>query len=155
MAKNPSFTFRGIKGGEIRLEDLRGGLVLVVNTASMCGLTPQYADLQQLADLMGPRGTVLAVPSNDFAQEYDSEDEVAEFCDMNFRLKLPMTAIQHVAKGAVHPFYAWVRDTSGFVPDWNFAKVLIGPEGEIAATFKAQTEPMSDEVKGAVTALLR
>lgn len=149
----PDFVFAAIKGGEIRLSDLRGGPVLVVNTASMCGLTPQYAGMQALDDLLGPRGTVLAVPSDDFAQEYGTEDEVAGFCEMTFGLKLPMTKIQHVAKGAVHPFYAWVKGSTGFVPDWNFAKVLIGPDGQIAGTFAATLDPMSDEVRGAVLAL--
>ena len=150
----PEFVFRALKGGEIRLADLRGGPVLVVNTASMCGFTAQYAGMQALADLLGPRGTVLAVPSDDFAQEYGTEDEVAGFCEMTFGLKLPMTKIESVAKGAVHPFYAWVRDTTGFVPDWNFNKVLIGPDGQIAATFGSDPEPMGDEIKGAVLALV-
>lgn len=150
----PEFVFPSIKGGEIRLNDWRGGPVLVVNTASMCGFTPQYAGMQALADLLGPRGKVLAVPSDDFAQEYGTEDEVAGFCEMSFGLKLPMTKIQHVAKGAVHPFYAWVRETSGFVPEWNFNKVLIGPDGRIAATFGSDPDPMGDEIKGAVLGLL-
>jgi glutathione peroxidase len=150
----PDFTFPAIKGGEFKLGDWRGGPVLVVNTASMCGLTPQYAGMQALADLIGTRGVVLAVPSDDFAQEYGTEDEVASFCEMTFALKLPMTKIQAVAKGAVHPFYAWVRDTSGFVPDWNFSKVLIGPDGSIAATFASELDPMSDAVRGAVLGLL-
>jgi glutathione peroxidase len=150
----PDFVFPSIKGGDFRLSDWRGKPVLVINTASMCGYTKQYAGMQSLADLLGPRGIVLAVPSDDFAQEYSSEDEVAGFCEMTFGLKLPMTRIEHVAKGDVHPFYAWVRDTAGFVPDWNFNKVLIGPDGSIAATFGSEPDPMDDEIKGAVLGLL-
>ena len=146
----PDFTFPSIKGGEIKLSDWRGKPVLVVNTASMCGFTKQYAGMQSLADLLGDRGVVLAVPSEDFEQEYASEAEVANFCKMNFGLSLPMTRIEHVAKGEVHPFFAWLKDTQGFVPDWNFNKVLIGPDGKVVATYGSDPDPMGDEIKNAV-----
>lgn len=150
----PDFVFPSIKGGDIKLSDWRGKPVLVVNTASMCGFTHQYAGMQSLADLLGTQGLVLAVPSEDFEQEYGSEAEVASFCEMTFGLKLPMTKIAHVAKGEVHPFFAWLRDTQGFVPDWNFNKVLIGPDGNFVAAFGSDPDPMDDEIKGAVLGLL-
>ena len=150
----PDFTFPAIRGGDFKLSDWRGKPVLVVNTASMCGFTRQYAGMQSLADLLGTRGVVLAVPSEDFEQEYASEAEVADFCEMNFGLKLPMTRIEHVAKGKVHPFFAWLRDTQGFVPDWNFNKVLIGPDGQVVATYGSDPDPMGDEIKGAVLGLI-
>lgn len=145
----PNFVFDSIDGGRYDTAAWRGKPVLVVNSASMCGYTPQYADLQALSDLYGEKAVVLAVPSNDFNQELASEAEVKEFCDLNYDLTLPMTTIQHVAKGAVHPFYAWVRDTQGFEPGWNFNKVLIGPDGEFVQAWGSNAKPM-----GAVKAMM-
>ena len=88
------FTFNSIEGGEINLSDYRGGPVLVVNTASMCGFTYQYEGLQKVQDELGPKGlTVLAVPSDDFNQEYDSNAEVKDFCEVNYALTVPMTEV--------------------------------------------------------------
>lgn len=138
----PSFVFDSIDGGSYDTAAWRGKPVLVVNSASMCGYTPQYTDLQALSDLYGDKAVVLAVPSNDFNQELASEAEVKEFCALNYDLTLPMTTIQHVAKGAVHPFYAWVRDSQGFEPGWNFNKVLIGPDGAFVQAWGSNAKPM-------------
>ncbi|MGL5008811.1 MAG: glutathione peroxidase, partial [Paracoccaceae bacterium] len=120
------FTFTSIDGGEIDLDDYRGNPVLVVNTASLCGFAGQYDDLQVLHETYGGRGLlVLAVPSDDFAQELADEAAVKEYCAVNFDLTLPMTAITPVTGAAAHPFYAMLRDTYGFEPVWNFTKVLI------------------------------
>jgi len=137
-----AFSFPALAGGDIRLADHAGRPLLVVNTASLCGYTPQYTDLQALSDLYGDKAVVLAVPSNDFNQELASEAEVKEFCALNYDLTLPMTTIQHVAKGAVHPFYAWVRDSQGFEPGWNFNKVLIGPDGAFVQAWGSNAKPM-------------
>jgi glutathione peroxidase len=97
---------------------------------------------------------VLAVPSDDFAQELASEAEVKEFCEVNFDLNLPMTTIQNVAQGEVHPFYAWARDAHGFTPGWNFNKVLIGPEGEFVKAWGATTKPDAPPITSAIDSLL-
>jgi glutathione peroxidase len=149
----PDFTFPSIDGGTYRTGDWRGKPVLVVNTASMCGFTPQYADLQALQDHLGKTGVVLAVPSDDFNQEYGSDAEVKKFCELNYSLTLPMTTIQHVAKDQVHPFYAWVRDTHGFVPGWNFNKVLLAQDGSFVQAWGSMTGPMSDAIRGRMEAL--
>ncbi|MDB5665428.1 MAG: glutathione peroxidase, partial [Cypionkella sp.] len=104
----PSFKFTAIDGGSYDTAQWRGKPVLLVNTASMCGFTPQYEDLQALSDSYGDKAVVLAVPSDDFNQELASDAEVKDFCALNYDLTLPMTTITHVAAGDVHPFYAWV-----------------------------------------------
>lgn len=149
----PSFTFTSIDGGSYDTAQWRGKPVLVVNTASMCGYTPQYTDLQALSDHYGDKAVVLAVPSDDFNQELASDAEVKEFCELNYSLTLPMTTIAHVAKGQVDPFYAWVKDSQGFVPGWNFNKVLIGPDGQFVKGWGSNAKPMG-AVKDAMDALL-
>lgn len=150
------FSFPSIDGGVIEMSSLRGNPVLVVNTASLCGFTSQYDDLQALYDTYAPRGlTVLAVPSDDFAQELADASEVKEFCDANFDLTLPMTDITHVRGPQAHPFYEWLSAEHGFTPNWNFNKVLIGAEGQVLGTWGATVKPMSASITGPIEAALR
>jgi glutathione peroxidase len=147
--------FRSIDGGEIVLGEHEGAPILVVNTASMCAFTPQLEGLQALWEAYREDGLlVVAVPSDDFRQELDTEVEVAEFCEVNYGLTLPMAAITTVRGEDAHPFYAWLAETEGFVPRWNFDKVLIGPEGEVAGAWRSSTRPDSRAITGAVEALL-
>lgn len=149
------FTFTSIDGGTINLDQYRGHPVLVVNTASMCAYTPQYDDLQALYDTYSAKGlTVLAVPSDDFAQELATGEQVKEFCSVNFNLTLPMTDITHVKGGDAHPFYQWLAKDTGFVPQWNFNKVLIGPEGEILGTWGSSVKPASGAIVSQIEAHL-
>jgi glutathione peroxidase len=148
--------FGNIDGGELRLSDWQGQPVLVVNTASRCGFTHQYDGLQALYDTYRDRGlVVLAVPSDDFRQELSSEAEVKEFCEVNFGLDIPMTTITPVKGAQAHPFYASLADETGFAPAWNFNKVLIGPDGEVAGTWGSVARPTSREITGRIEALLR
>ena len=142
------FRFNSIDGGTIDLDSFSGHPGLVVNTASLCGFSGQYADLQTLYDTYSARGlVVLAVPSNDFNQELADDAAVKDYCDANFDLTLPMTEITSVKGSAAHPFYAWLNKEHGFVPSWNFNKVLLGPEGDVVATWGSLTNPTS----GAIT----
>ncbi|OJH44803.1 redoxin domain-containing protein [Paracoccus sp. SM22M-07] len=146
-ADAPVFRFPSIDGGEYDTADWRGKPVLVVNTASLCGFAGQLTDMQALHDAYGDRGlVVLAVPSDDFNQELASGKEVSEYCQMEYGITLPMTDILHVAQGEVHPFYAWVRQQTGFVPKWNFNKVLIGPEGAILGSWGSFTKPGGPQI---------
>ncbi|MBO6883981.1 MAG: glutathione peroxidase [Marivita sp.] len=155
QAAMSSFTFPSIDGGEIDLAAWRGQPVLVVNTASRCGYTPQYDGLQELYDTYRGQGlVVLAVPSNDFRQELASDEEVKDFCEVNFGLDFPMTTITSVRGDNAHPFYKWLEAETGFAPSWNFNKVLIAPDGSVAATFGSNARPMSRTVTDAITALL-
>ena len=147
--------FDNIDGGTHQPADWAGRPVLLVNTASLCAFTPQYAELQDLWERYEDRGLiVLAVPSDDFAQELEGEAEVKDFCEVNYGLTLPMTAITHVRREPVHPVYRWLAEEAGFVPAWNFNKVLIDGEGEVVATWGSATPPMSDAITNRVEALL-
>ena len=97
---------------------------------------------------------VLAVPSDDFRQELGSEAEVKEFCALNYGLDLPMTEITHVTGGAAHPFFRWVADTTGFVPGWNFNKVLVGPVGRGRRDLGVDAGPLSGPIVTAIEAAL-
>jgi glutathione peroxidase len=144
-----------IDGGALAMDDWRGAPVLVVNTASLCGFTRQYDDLQDLHETYAGRGLiVLAVPSNDFNQELASAVEVQEFCEANFGLTLPMTEITQVRGTRAHPFYRWLAEEHGFTPGWNFHKVLIGPQGEVAGTWGSGTRPTSAPITDRIEALL-
>ncbi len=148
------FRFASIDGGEIDLNDWRGKPVLVVNTASLCGYAGQFDALQDLHERFGDKVLVLAVPSNDFDQELADEGAVKEYCAMTFDLTLPMTEITPVKGLEAHPFYAWVREETGFVPGWNFNKVLIAPDGSIAGTFGAPVKPEGPQIAGRILGML-
>ena len=151
-----TFHFDSIDGGRIDLADFAGKPVLVVNTASLCGYAGQFDGLQALHERFGPQGVlVLAVPSDDFNQELEDEAAVKEYCATTFDLTLPMTEITPVLGGSAHPFYAWVRQETGFAPRWNFNKVLLAPDGSIDATFGAGVEPESERIAGRIEALLQ
>ena len=127
----------------------------MVNTASLCAFTPQLEGLQELWERHRDDGlVVIAVPSDDFRQELGSDAEVAEFCQMDYGLTLPVAAITPVTGEDAHPFYAWLREAEGFEPRWNFDKVLIGPAGEVAGTWRSAVRPGSPAIAGAVEALL-
>ncbi|MEO1542763.1 MAG: glutathione peroxidase [Pseudomonadota bacterium] len=149
------FSFASIDGGELALDAWRGQPVLVANTASLCAFTPQYDALQALYDRYRDRGlVVLAVPSDDFAQELGSADEVRDFCEINFGLDLPMTDITRVRGRDAHPFYRWLSETHGVRPRWNFNKVLIGPEGEFVEFWGSRVRPDGPQITARIEALL-
>ncbi len=155
FARAAEFKFDSIDGGQIDLAQWRGKPMLVVNTASQCGFTPQYDALQELHERYGDKGLlVLAVPSDDFRQELATEDQVKEFCQVNFGLTLPMTTITHVKGAQAHPFYKWVAATAGFEPGWNFNKILVGPDGSILETWGSPIRPTSSKVVRRIEALL-
>lgn len=148
--------FPSIDGGDIAMADYAGQPVLVVNTASRCAFTDQYEGLQALYDSYRDRGlVVLAVPSNDFRQELGTAEEVAEFCELTYGIDMPMTDILHVRGRDAHPFYRAVKAQTGFVPMWNFNKVLIGPEGDVIQTWGSRTRPDAPQVTRAIEGLLR
>ena len=149
------FHFASIDGGEIDLSDWAGKPILVVNTASLCGFVGQFDALQHLHERFASRALILAVPSDDFNQELATDAEVKDYCTLRFDLTLPMTEITEVRGDAAHPFYAWVREETGFVPGWNFNKVLIGPDGDVVATFGSAVAPDSRQIAGQIEAMLQ
>ncbi|MEM1073318.1 MAG: glutathione peroxidase [Pseudomonadota bacterium] len=150
-----AYEFPSIDGGTLTMADWAGQPVLVVNTASRCGFTGQYEGLQALYDAYRDQGLVVfAVPSDDFNQELATAEAVRDFCEINYGLDLPMADITHVRGRKAHPFYKMVRAETGFVPRWNFNKVLIAPDGRIVETWSSNVTPMSRAVTSAVEALL-
>lgn len=150
-----AFTFTAIEGTPLPLEAWRGQPVLVVNTASLCGFTDQYADLQALHDRYAARGlVVLAVPSDDFRQELESNAAVAEFCQVQLGLDIPLAEITAVTGKQAHPFYRWLDEEHGVRPRWNFNKALIGPEGEFLGFWGSTTRPTARVITRTIEAVL-
>lgn len=154
MGNAHDHVFDSIEGGPLHLADFRGKTVLVVNTASECGFTPQYAGLQSLWQRYRERGlVVLGVPCNDFgAQEPGDEGAIAALCSERYAVDFPMSAKVAVVGGDAHPFYRWIAETlgEGAAPKWNFHKYLVGGDGELLAMWPSNVEPLSEEVIEAV-----
>ena len=152
------FTFTSIDGDPLPLSQFGDKAVLVVNTASQCGFTPQYEGLQALWNEYREKGlVVLGVPSDDFGgQELGSEAAVKEFCTVNFSIDFPMAEITRVAGDEAHPFYRFAKETLGDKarPRWNFHKYLIGRDGRLVDWFSTTTGPRSPRVIKAIEAVL-
>ncbi len=147
-------TFQSIDGKPMPLASFRGKVLLVVNTASFCGFTPQYSALQKVYESYEARGlVVIGVPSNDFGgQEPKSEAEVKVFCQGAFGITFPLTAKYHVVGNEKHPFYAWAASSLGAMngPWWNFHKYLVGRDGKLVTSFGTRTEPQAPDVIAAI-----
>ncbi len=152
------FEFRTIKGEALPLSQYEGQTVLVVNTASRCGLTPQYRELQGLWERYKARGlVVLGVPCNDFgAQEPGTAEEIVSFCEVNYDIDFPLTTKQSVIGADAHPFYKWVAEVAGedALPKWNFHKYLIGPNGDLVQVFGSKVPPDDAALVKEIEALL-
>ena len=145
-----AFSFPALTGGDIRLADYAGQPLLIVNTASLCGFTPQYAGLQQLWTAFHHRGLmIVGVPSNDFGgQEPGSASDIAETAQHQYGVTFPIAAKTVVKGPNAHPFYKWAADVrTKDVPRWNFHKYLIGRDGNIADVFPESVEPTDTRVK--------
>ena len=146
---------KAIDGTEQALGDYRGKVLLIVNVASRCGYTSQYDALQKLHDARAKEGlVVVGVPSQDFNQEAGTEAEVKRFCEANFGIDFPMTAILKVRGPQAHPFYRWVKGARGWEPGWNFNKVLVGRDGRVAGVFGASDAPGGTRLSAAIAAAL-
>jgi glutathione peroxidase len=150
--------FKTVENEEVRLSDYEGKALLVVNTASECGFTKQYADMQTLYDRYKDKGlVVIAIPSNDFGgQEPLDNAEIQTFCETNFNVTFPIMNKVAVKGENAHPFYAHINKILPFsaTPKWNFHKYLISPDGKLVDWFSSVTSPTSDRVTKAVEAVL-
>ena len=141
------FSIESISGGDIKLADYKNKVVLLVNTASQCGFTPQYAGLQKIYDRYKDDGlVVLGVPSDDFNQELSSDDDVKKFCEIRYGVNFPLTSIQKIKGESAHPLYKWISGNTSVIgqPRWNFHKYLISKEGQILNWFSSMTSPTSE-----------
>ena len=146
--------FRRLASDEvINLEQAYGGkVVLVVNTASKCGNTPQYEGLEKLYDEYGEQGlVVLGFPSNDFfGQEPGTEEEIQEFCRLTYGVKFPMFEKVTVKEGDAHPFFNELAAAAGTYPTWNFHKYLVGRDGRLIAEFSPRTKPYDEALVSSI-----
>jgi glutathione peroxidase len=152
------FSFPAIDAGEIHLSEYNDKVVLLVNTASMCGFTPQYTGLQKLWEDYRDEGlVVLGVPSADFGgQEYSEDADILDFCEVNFDVDFPLTSKTTVKGPDAHPFYKWAEQELGAenAPQWNFHKYLIGRDGKHIQSFDSRTKPEDEEIVSAIRASL-
>jgi glutathione peroxidase len=160
MSTLSDFTATTLAGAERHLAEYAGQVVLVVNTASACGLTPQYDGLEALYQELRDEGfVVLGFPCNQFGrQESGTEAEIEEFCKVNYGVTFPMFAKVDVNGAAAHPLFTWLKgEKGGLLGDrikWNFTKFLVGRDGRVIERYAPNTEPadLADDVRAALTA---
>ena len=143
------FKIESITGELINFNDYKDKVILVVNTASYCGFTKQYEELQELWDTYRSQGLiVLGIPSNSFNQEKTNNLEIKKFCEVNFNINFPLSAITEVKGKNAHDLFKWAEKNYGrsAVPKWNFHKILINKNGKIEDTFVSFTKPMSKKI---------
>ena len=143
------FNIQSITGETINFNKYKKKVVLIVNTASYCGFTKQYGELQELWDKYKSRGLiVLGVPSNSFNQEKNNDSDVKEFCKVNFDINFPLSTITEVKGDNAHDLFKWAKENHGksAVPKWNFHKILINKEGKVEDVFSSLTKPMSKKL---------
>lgn len=144
-----------IEGGPLDMRAFRGRPLLVVNTASFCGYTPQFASLERLHRRFGSRGlVVLGVPSNDFNQESPDARAIRQFCEANYDVTFPMTMPAHVRGPEAHPLFAFLAERGGGPPRWNFHKYLVARDGRAVRGFPTRVEPEAPEMLRAIEAAL-
>ena len=151
------FKIKSITGEIIDLNDYKNKVVLLVNTASYCGFTKQYADLQILWDTYKSDGLiVLGIPSNSFNQEKKDDKEVKNFCEVDFNIDFPLSTITNVKGDNAHEIFKWAKDNYGksAIPKWNFYKILINREGKIEETYSSFTKPTSQKIIKKIEKLL-
>tara|TARA_B100001996_G_C18548033_1_gene549665 strand:+ start:118 stop:627 length:510 start_codon:yes stop_codon:yes gene_type:complete len=143
------FKIESITGEIIDLKKYENKVVLIVNTASYCGFTNQYNDLQKLWDQYKSKGfVVLGIPSNSFNQEKKNNNDVKSFCEINFNINFPLTGITEVKGDNAHDIFKWAKKNYGksAIPKWNFHKILINKEGKVEDTFASFTNPLSKKL---------
>jgi glutathione peroxidase len=141
------FKVKSLSGKEIDFAQFRGRKLLLVNTASKCGFTPQYEGLEKLHEQFRDRVTVLGFPANNFLhQEPGSSEQIAEFCQVNYGVSFQMFEKISVRGTDQHPLYQWLQAKTGKRPNWNFAKYLVSADGNDVTFFKAGVEPQSQEI---------
>jgi glutathione peroxidase len=143
------FTMNSIDGTPVELSSYKGKKVLIVNVASKCGYTPQYADLQELHEKYGDKVVILGFPANNFGgQEPGSNLEIASFCEKNYGVSFQMFEKISVKGKDRHPLYTWLAEQSGEEPSWNFCKYLIDENGQVMAFYPSAVNPLDEQITG-------
>lgn len=151
-----AFTFKTLDGGTVPLSAFAGRPILIVNVASQCGFTPQYAGLKGLQDRFGDRLAIIGVPSNDFNQEPGGADEILATAKGHYGVLFPLTEKAALRGANAHPFYRWAAAERPLdTPKWNFHKYLVGRDGQLAAVFPTRIEPMDARVIEAIARELK
>ena len=149
---------KSLEGTNIELSEYKNNAVLLVNVASNCGFTKQYADLQKLWETYKDKGLiVIGVPSNQFgSQEPGTNEEIKKFCEVNFNVNFPMTDKVEVKGENAHPIYLWAKENFGksAVPKWNFHKILINVDGKNQETYSSLTSPTSKKITNEIEKIL-
>ena len=151
------FKIESISGEIIDFSEYKDKVILIVNTASYCGFTKQYAELQELWSKYKSKGLiVLGVPSNSFNQEKNDNRDVKKFCEVNFDINFPLSSITDVKGENVHELFKWAADNHGksAIPKWNFYKILINKEGKVEDTYSSFTKPMSNKIIKKIESIL-
>ena len=151
------FKIESISGEIIDLNKYKNKVVLIVNTASYCGFTKQYGELQELWDQYKSKGLIVfGVPSNSFNQEKKDDEDVKKFCEVNFNISFPLSSITEVKGGNVHELFKWAADNHGksAIPKWNFHKILINKEGKVEDTYSSFTKPLSNKIIKRIESIL-
>ena len=151
------FSIESITGETISFKDYKNKVILVVNTASYCGFTKQYGELQKLWDIYKEKGlVVLGIPSNSFNQEKNNNSDVKKFCEVNFNINFPLATITDVKGKNAHELFKWAIENHGksAEPKWNFHKILINKEGKVEDTFTSFTKPLSKKIIKAIENIL-
>ena len=151
------FKIESITGEIIDLNKYKNKVILIVNTASYCGFTKQYGELQELWDQYKSKGLVVfGVPSNSFNQEKKNDDDVKKFCEVNFNISFPLSSITEVKGENAHELFKWAADNHGksAIPKWNFHKILINKEGKVEDTYSSFTKPLSNKIMKKIESIL-
>ena len=151
------FNIESITGEVIDFKEYKNKVILIVNTASYCGFTNQYDDLQKLWDIYKSKGLiVLGVPSDSFNQEKKTDVEVKKFCEVNFNINFPLSSITNVKGEDAHELFKWAEKNHGksAIPKWNFHKILINKDGKIEDTFSSFTKPLSKKITDKIESIL-
>ncbi len=157
MAQNEKtlhdFTVTDISGNEFSLNRFQGKKVLVVNTASKCGLTPQYEDLEKLYKTYKDSNfVIIGFPANNFLnQEPGDNEEIAEFCQINYGVTFPMMAKISVKGNDIHPLYKWLTETTDSKVSWNFQKYMVSENGKIAGYVSPKVKPFDEKIVNWIT----
>ena len=151
------FKIESISGEIIDFSEYKDKVILIVNTASYCGFTKQYAELQELWNKYKSKGLiVLGVPSDSFNQEKKNDEDVKKFCEVNFNISFPLSSITEVKGENAHELFKWAADNHGksAIPKWNFYKILVNKEGKVEDTYSSFTKPLSNKIIEKIESIL-